>query len=37
MPHWKNYEFDSYPARNLAEVVPKLDELGIDLLNVSLL
>jgi serine/threonine protein kinase len=36
LPQWKNYEFEYYPPKNLSEVVPKLDELGLDLLNVLL-
>lgn len=34
MPHWKNYDFDQYPARSWKEIVPKLDDVGIDLLEV---
>lgn len=33
MPHWKNYQIDNYPPRDWAEIVPKLDELGLDLLK----
>ncbi len=34
LPQWKNYEFDKFPGQPLQKVVPKLDPLGIDILNV---
>ena len=34
LSHWKNYDFDIYEPKNLAEIVPRLDALGIDLLQV---
>ena len=34
LSHWKNYEFDFYEPKNLAEIVPRLEPLGIDLLQV---
>lgn len=34
MPHWKDHNFENYPPKDWAEVVPKLDEIGLDLLKV---
>ena len=34
LSHWKNYDFDIYEPKNLAEIVPRLEPLGIDLLQV---
>ena len=36
MPEWKKNEFASYPAKNLQELIPKLNESGLDLLRVHI-
>ena len=35
LPHWENYQFKEYKKQDLRKIVPKLDELGIDLLEVK--
>ena len=34
LPHWNNYHFKEYKPQKLSKIVPKLDESGIDLLEV---
>lgn len=34
LPHWNNYHFKEYKPQSLRKIVPKLDDLGIDLLEV---
>ena len=31
--HWKNYDFDIYEPKNSTEIAPRLEHLGIDLLQ----
>ena len=37
LPQWKNYQFQPYEPEKLKKIVPKLEDSGIDLLEVDLI